>query len=330
MSSKNYILWLVLGFGFLAVAFVYSAGRSAEIMGEFISINDWGKDDTSLDNADVALISLNGIILDSEDWLSKLKKISDSKVPGVLIRIDSPGGAVGPSQEMYKAVLKLRETKKVYCSFGDLAASGGYYVGSACEKIFTNSGTITGSIGVIMNMMNLKELYNWAKVKPLTIKAGKFKDVGNPARDMQPEERALLQDMIDEVHGQFKDDVQKGRPNLSKETIDKYADGRVFTGSRAVELGFADEVATQSEAVDKFKEALGIDREIKMVNMNKKMSRIEKLLGESYSPGSHWSSSIKTTALSLLGKMNPGFKPELEAGRAYLLPYFWFDAPQAR
>ena len=108
MSARSYILWLVLGFGFLGVAFIYSASKSAEVMGEFLTVSDWNNEESDLGKADVALISLDGVIMDSSKWLKRLKKIEKSDVPAVVIRIDSPGGAVGPSQEMYGAVMKLR------------------------------------------------------------------------------------------------------------------------------------------------------------------------------------------------------------------------------
>lgn len=326
MNSRNSVLWIVLGFGFLGVAFIYSATRSAEVMGEFLTTDVWQDSSDELDDADVALLSLKGVILDSEAWLKKLKKAEKSEAPAVVIRIDSPGGAVAPSQEMYQAVLKLRAKKKVYCSFGDLAASGGYYIGSACEKIVSNSGTITGSIGVIMSFVNLKDLYEWAKISPVTIKAGKFKDVGNQARSMRPDEKALLQDLIDEVHTQFKDDVMAARPKLTKELIQNYADGRIFTGTKAVALGFADQVGTLADTMDLVKKELKIDRELVIVNLDKKANKLERFLEERFTGDRSTSiSNVADEILSKLGRIAPPLRSEIEAGKPYLLPYFWFQ-----
>src|SRR5690606_33541638 len=127
--------------------------------------------------------------------------------------------------------LKLRDKMKVVCSFDSLAASGGYYIAAGCEKIVSNPGTLTGSIGVIMPFMNLKDLYAWAKVSPFNIKSGKFKDIGSESRPMSEEERNLLQAMVAEIHAQFKTAIKKGRPHMNTEVVDNYADGRIFSGA---------------------------------------------------------------------------------------------------
>lgn len=141
---------------------------------------------------------------------------------------------------------------------------------------------------------------------------------------MKPEEEQLLQDMIDEVHGQFKDHIKAARPQLTDEILNQYADGRVFTGSQAVKLGFADAIGSQSDVMEILKEELGVEGELKVVDANKRGSRLERLLEESYT-GSDMGASL----LSAFTKISPKFSPELQAGRAYLLPYFWFDQPSA-
>ncbi|MFN3453608.1 MAG: signal peptide peptidase SppA, partial [Pseudobdellovibrio sp.] len=163
---------------------------------------------------------------------------------------NSPGGAVGPSQEMYYEIIRAKkETKKpVICVSTGLIASGGYYASLACDKLLVAPGTMIGSIGVIMEFANLEDLYSWAKVKRYTITSGKFKDSGSEYRAMREDEKQLFQDMINEVYEQFKQAVADGR-NLPLQTVTEYADGRVMTGATAVKLKFADELGTFEDAV---------------------------------------------------------------------------------
>jgi len=166
---------------------------------------------------ELAIIKIEGPIMSSEKTLEKIAElIKDSSVKAVVVRINSPGGAVGPSQEIYDAIRSLRNKKTVYCSLGDMAASGGYYIAAACSQIFSNPGTLTGSIGVIMTFINLKDLFHWAKVEPNTLKAGKFKDIGSQSRKMNDDERKLMQDLLDEVHFQFKKAIFEGRNSFSE------------------------------------------------------------------------------------------------------------------
>src|SRR5512140_937595 len=152
----------------------------------------------------VAVISVSGLISDSEQTIEQLKKFSkDDSVKAIVLRIDSPGGGVGPSQEIYEEVKKARAKKPVLASMGALAASGGYYIACAAQRVYANPGTITGSIGVIMPFMNVKDLVEKIGVKGMTVKSGAFKDLGSPLRDMTPQERELLQGVVDNVHLQF-------------------------------------------------------------------------------------------------------------------------------
>ncbi|HRO66479.1 MAG TPA: signal peptide peptidase SppA, partial [Pseudobdellovibrionaceae bacterium] len=182
------------------------------------------------------------------------------------ISIDSPGGAVGPSQEINSALLKIREERKipVVCTSSGLIASGAYYAAVACDKIVVAPGALVGSIGVIMDFANLGRLYDWAKIERYTITSGKYKDSGSEYRPMRDDEKKLFQDMIDEVYQQFKTTVAQGRPNLKRDILDAYTDGRVFTGAKAVELGFADETGTFKDAVNRAVEMarLGSDYEL--------------------------------------------------------------------
>ena len=170
----------------------------------------------------------------------------DLQIKAVLIRINSPGGSASASQEMYEAVMRLRREKPVICSMGDVAASGGYYTAAACNKIYANRATTTGSIGVITSLLNYQELFAKIGLDQATIKSGKFKDAGNPARPLTPEERQLFQQLINNLYNQFVDDVVAGRKEATKGTLTrekllKLADGRVYTGEQAVKNGLIDE-----------------------------------------------------------------------------------------
>ncbi len=170
----------------------------------------------------------------------------DPQIKAVVIRVNSPGGSASASQEMYEAVMRLRAEKPVICSMGDVAASGGYYTAAACNKIYANRATTTGSIGVITSLLNYQELFAKIGLDQATIKSGKFKDAGNPARPLTPEERQLFQQLINNLYNQFVNDVVAGRKEatkgaLTREKLLKLADGRVYTGEQAVKNGLIDE-----------------------------------------------------------------------------------------
>lgn len=196
----------------------------------------------------IGVLEINGVIMDSKKTLKRFEKFNeDNEIKAIVVRINSPGGAVAPSQEIYEA---LKHAKKpIIASMGSVAASGGYYIAMGAQKVFANAGTITGSIGVIMEFANLEKLYEWAKVKRYSLKTGKFKDAGADYRSMEPEERALLQGMIDDVLGQFKKAVADGR-KLSMETVTRVADGRIFSGAQAKAQKLVDELGTLQDAID--------------------------------------------------------------------------------
>ncbi|MEK2644640.1 signal peptide peptidase SppA [Bdellovibrio sp. BCCA] len=196
-------------------------------------------------------LDMNGVILNGKKFLKNLKKYKDEdKVKAILITINSPGGAVGPSQEIYTEIKRVREElkKPVICVSTGVMASGAYYSAVACDKIVVAPGSLVGSIGVIMEFANIEKLYDWAKISRYSITSGKFKDSGAEYRAMREDERALFQNMIDEVYAQFKGTVAKER-NLKEELVSEYADGRVFTGATAVKLGFADKEGFYEDAV---------------------------------------------------------------------------------
>ncbi len=218
----------------------------------------------------VAVLPVTGLIADSENTIEQLKKFAkDDSVKAIVLRINSPGGGVGPSQEIYEEVRKLRGKKIIVASMGALAASGGYYIACAAQKIYANPGTITGSIGVIMQFVNVKELIEKIGLKGMTVKSGEFKDIGSPVRDMKPEERALLQSVIDNVHGQFIAAVVEGR-RMDRESVVRIADGRIFSGEQAKALGLVDVLGNLEDAVAEAGKLAKIEGEPRVVTPPKK------------------------------------------------------------
>ncbi|VAX26386.1 signal peptide peptidase SppA, 36K type [hydrothermal vent metagenome] len=242
----------------------------------------------------IAVVEIQGMITQSRETVRQLRKFQhDPKVKGIIVRIDSPGGAVGPSQEIYNAVARIREedAKKIYASLGSVAASGGYYIASAADTIFANPGTLTGSIGVIMAFSNIQELIEKIGIRPEVIKSGAFKDAGSPVRSISKEERKLLQNLVDDVHQQFVEDVAKGR-NLSTEVVGRLADGRVYTGRQAFDLKMVDHLGGLQAAIDLLTTQAGIQGSPQIVQEEEGVpfldwlmrSAIRKNLTEALSP----------------------------------------------
>ena len=180
--------------------------------------------------------------------LKALKEVEEREFPALLLRIDSPGGTVGDSQEIHAALMRVREKGcRVVASFGNISASGGVYIGVAAEKIVSNPGTITGSIGVILRGNDLSRLFERIGIRFDTVKSGMFKDILSPDRPLSEAERELLQQLIDSSYGQFVDVVAEGR-GLTPETVRGFADGRVFSGAQALELGLVDELGDEEHA----------------------------------------------------------------------------------
>jgi protease-4 len=226
----------------------------------------------------VAVLPIDGLITGSDAVIEQLKKFAkDDSVKAIVLRLNTPGGGVGPSQEIYEEVRKIRGKKVILASMGALAASGGYYIACATDKIYANPGTITGSIGVIMQFVNVKNFIEKIGVKGFVIKSGNFKDTGSPIREMNPEERKILQGVIDNVHSQFVNAVVEGR-KLERDKVLAIADGRIFSGEQAKELGLVDMLGNQEDAVAEAGKMANIEGEPQVVTPPKKKFSILDLL----------------------------------------------------
>ncbi len=197
----------------------------------------------------IARIEITGAIASAtrKRVLEALKTVEERKFPALLLRVDSPGGTVGDSQEIYSALKRLSEKIKIVASFGNISASGGVYIGMGAQHIMANPGTITGSIGVILRGNNLERLLEKVGVSFKVIKSGPYKDILSFDRELTQPEEHILQELIDTSYSQFVQTVASSR-NLSEETVRSFADGRIFTGQQAVELGVVDRLGTEEDA----------------------------------------------------------------------------------
>lgn len=206
----------------------------------------------------IGVIEIEGTIADTKDAMEDVVKFKeDTSISGVILRINSPGGAVGPTQEIFSEIKKLKKMKKVYVSMGSVCASGGYYIASTGDKVFANPSTITGSIGVIMQQTVVEDLMKKIGVEANTIKTGALKDTGTPFRKMRDDERQYLQGVIDSIYDQFVNDVAEGR-RIPVDKVKQLADGRIYTGLQAKESGLIDSIGTFYDVVDDMKKVLNI------------------------------------------------------------------------
>ncbi len=226
----------------------------------------------------IAIVELEGLIVDVDDQVRELRAYRDNPgIRAVVLRINSPGGAVAPTQELYGAIRRLREAgKPVVASLGAVAASGGYYIAVAADQIYANPGTLTGSIGVVMQMANLNALMKKVGVEYVVVKAGEFKDVGNFARPMTAEERRILQALLDDVHGQFIAAVADGR-KLDRAVVRRFADGRVFSGTQAKALHMIDELGGLEEAVEGAATLAGLPKPPRVIGPRRRFSIVDLL-----------------------------------------------------
>lgn len=229
----------------------------------------------------VGVVEVDGIIVESEPVVEELKShLENTAVRAVVVRINSPGGVVAPTQEIYAAIRQLTKSgKPVVASLGPVAASGGYYVAAAADRIYANPGTLTGSIGVVMQMATLEGLLKKVGVEYVVIKSGRYKDVGSFARAMSPEERKLLQALLDDVYHQFVDAVAEGR-KLSRDEVMGFADGRIVSGRQAKALGMVDVLGGLEEAVEGAAELGGLPPHPKLLVPRRRFSVLNWLRGE--------------------------------------------------
>jgi protease-4 len=271
----GFVLLLALSVGFVAITSLFPSGGK---LGEEMSFGR-GK---------IGIVEIFGPIMQSDDVVAQIQKFADdSSIKAIILRIDSPGGAVAPSQEIYNAVVKARRSKKVVASMATLAASGGYYIAVGAEKIFANPGTITGSIGVIMGFVDLRDLMKKVGVEANVIKSGQFKDIGTNARPFTEADRKVLQAVIDDVYLQFVSAVANGR-GMTEEKVKSLADGRIYSGHQAKELGMVDELGGFDEAVEFTGKQAGIKGKPILVKERPKFGFIKEILGEKLSNKFDW------------------------------------------
>ena len=255
-------LWLLFGGGafFLFVAAVFTL--------VYMSFN--GHDDESSFGGfgdKIGVVDLDGVILSPKLVVSQLKKFAeDDSIKAIILHVNSPGGGVAASEEIYCEVKRIHDSKKkrIVASIETVGASGAYYVSSATDKIYADKGSIVGSIGVIAQWVNYGELLRWAKLKNITLKAGEFKDTGNPTRDMTPAEQEYMQSLIDNMHTQFIQAVADGR-KMKEADIRLIANGKVWTGEQAFPMKLVDQISDFEDAVKDTAKAVGIKGEPSLV-----------------------------------------------------------------
>lgn len=232
-------------FGIFAMVFVFFVILVLFAFYTMNAFDETSNAEKSATRAHIAVVEVEGIIMDSKNTIELLQTAEEDKqIKAIILRVNSPGGAVGPTQEIYEEIIRIDKKIPIYASFGAIAASGGYYIGAATRKIWASPGTLTGSIGVIMEFLDLSKLYEFAKVSPQTVKAGRYKDAGNPSRSLTPEESDMMNKLIAGVHQQFIGDILKRRTNKIKGDIKEIAQGQIFSGESAMENGLVDEMGS--------------------------------------------------------------------------------------
>ena len=272
---------------FLLVSFAIFTGLTLGVM----AMAAWMARGTGgADGEAVGVVEIEGAIADARDTIESIRRFrKDEDIKAIVIRIDSPGGAVGPSQEIYREIRKTVETKKVVASMGAVAASGGYYVACATDGIVANPGTITGSIGVIMGYTNFRQLLDKIGMVPVVIKSGPYKDTGSPTREMRDDEREILQSITSNIHEQFVTAIAEGR-KMDRAQVEQVADGRIFTGEDAKSRGLVDRLGNFEDALEWAGELGGIDGEVVPVYArDEKLSLLRYLMSSSISD---WMSRI--------------------------------------
>jgi protease-4 len=264
-----------VGFSFLVLGIAFFA------LADAVSPTTQDEETSTISGARVALVELKGVITSSEEVIKQLKKYQKNKnVKSIVVRVESPGGVVAPSQEIYEAIKNVRESgKPIVISMGSVAASGGYYVSVGATKIFANPGTLTGSIGVILQVDNVVGLMDKIGVNVTTVKSGQLKDAGSPYRKFNDEDRKYFQNLIDNSYDQFVGTVANER-KIELGKLKQIADGRVFTGLQAYEYGLVDSLGTYEDAIKYAAMLGGIEGEPKTVKEKKKQTVMEMMMGE--------------------------------------------------
>ena len=296
---REYLVWLAK----LVTVFVVVGVFFVAILGSISAVVMTVADDVDLEGKakegkyKVAVIELTGEIQDSKETLKQLhKQIGDESINGIVLRVDSPGGVVGPSQEIYQAVKRLKELKPIVASYGALAASGGLYASIGATKIVAQPGTLTGSIGVLMQFPNFTDVASKVGATMITIKSGKLKDAGNPFRQMSIDDQEYLQSVVGNVYEDFIKAISESR-KIDPERVKQFGDGRILTGSQAKELGLVDDfgdVYTAAEEVLKIKGIkLDAGEAPTLVYPKEKFKELRELM--------HWANEWK-------GRLSPGVK----------------------
>ncbi len=272
-NTAKWVLGITLGivfFGALFFLFVFS----------LILLPDASDDTLSTSGEKIAVIELNEPILSSKEIVRQFRKYRENKsVKAILFRVDSPGGGVSASQEIYEEVKKTREEKPVVVSMGSVAASGGYYVSCGASKIVANPGTLTGSIGVIFQFLHFNQLMEKIGVDASTFKTGKYKDIGSPFRPTTTDEKKFFDQLLADVYHQFVDVIVRER-KMERVKVLQYADGRVFTGRQALEYGFVDTLGTFEDAVSIAANLAGIEGKPRTIQEKKRRSFFQEFFGE--------------------------------------------------
>jgi protease-4 len=301
LKSLTQILFLLIGVIFLA-AILFGIGDMIVVL---------RAPTQNVEKPSILALDLDGIIVNTRDIVDNLRKYrKEDRIKGVLLRINSPGGVVGPSQELWAELKRTREEfkKPVVAFCGAVAASGAYYAAVAADKIVTTPGCLIGSIGAMMQLVNLEKLYDWAKIDRYAITTGKFKDAGADYQPLTAEQRAVFQDLLNDVLAQFKAAIVEGR-HMKAEFLDQYADGRVFTGAQAVKLGFADSVGTWDDARQELGKMTGLGDNPEVFKV-KKRSQLMQFLG----------SGASSEASSLSAVVREVLQTDLTARPLLLLP----------
>ncbi|MCO4792158.1 MAG: signal peptide peptidase SppA [Bacteriovoracaceae bacterium] len=285
-ANKNRAVYgvLIMVFLFFLILMIFASYTIKVFNNESDAMNSVAKG-----KGQIAVVEVKGVIMEAKPTIDLLSSAEeDDGVKAIILRINSPGGAVGPTQEIFEEIRRIdgsydesggKEGKPIFGSFGSIAASGGYYLGAATRRIYASPGTLTGSIGVIMQFMDASKLVELAKVNPRNIKAGKYKDIGSPTRAMTNEEEGLLTGMIGGVHQQFIDDILLLRKKKIKGNIIDHAQGQIFSGEEAWKVGLVDELAGMWTAGRRIHKELKLKGKFgfKYITKKKKMSVFEIL-----------------------------------------------------